>query len=731
MGKNIIKFFTVSIFSFFAFVLGGCADINTDAYVFYSDAAVITNGIRNVVFDVSSDTTLLKVSSIARTITPAAYDSNALKFYIGGKNIGTGEKMPAKEVEFIADENSASSGKITVPLNSYNYQLSLLAIPATTNITLGDSVYISDLAVNAVLAGSTTVDLRYSDNSDVNFYLSSSGLTGNGTYDIDFYLANWSTASLSTKDPVLDAPVINNVLFAVYPLGSDIPVFGTNSNQSLSLCQTEADAFKYSDSIPAGTYELCATFSFNGKKFIYGDKIVILPYQTTSAVIAIPDVLQVVPVAPSNFKQGYILPENYESDFYKVVFTWQDNANTETGFEIQILDTNTVYETVSSFENTENRWNIDPKYISTYTSAFVGSSEWYAGGLSRNDTSVIFTMPLGKRYLARIRSVNNDIGASEWCYASSDSFSITIPSGESTADELSLASPKTFSATAFNSSRINLFKISYNLYGGTITPACPTTYYFDQIDGGTPVLSPNGTAVNAVYNSGNPVTVANDGAAWKAWKISSVDGSTYPNSFKKCPSADFWSADKTFYSARNLSHEDINGSMVYYEKSDPQPTQEDFDTGNKYLNYYYDEGILNNYLGYKNLSLYAQYEDNTPVPVNTDYSIKTNLTITHAVDGGTATSEKSFNLSLAGTTTLYINFGYKTGAPLSSSEPYTSVSLSISEDEGSEVATYVASGQSFLIPTSVFKTDTDYIITIKAIKAGAVSTTTMLLTTED
>ena len=88
-------------------------------------------------------------------------------------------------------------------------------------------------------------------------------------------------------------------------------------------------------------------------------------------------------------------------------------------------------------------------------------------------------------------------------------------------------------------------------------------------------------------------------------------------------------------------------------------------------------------MGYKNLSLYAQYEDNTPVPVNTDYSIKTNLTITHAVDGGTATSEKSFNLSLAGTTTLYINFGYKTGAPLSSSEPYTSVSLSISEDEGS------------------------------------------------
>ena len=221
----------MSVFSFLLCLVAGsvfsCSDINTDAYIFASTSTLINSGTKNVRLLVSSNANLLS-SSASRTIAPAAYDSAQLNFYLGGKNVGTGANLTIQQVDFVASEDSPSSGTIIVPLNSYNYQLVLLAVPKSTEVTISSNTYASSLAPLAVLAGTATADLRYNNDSEVNFYLSSNGLTGNGGYDIQFYLKNWSAASLNATDSEnSDIRVVGNVSLELRTLSGDASVSGT------------------------------------------------------------------------------------------------------------------------------------------------------------------------------------------------------------------------------------------------------------------------------------------------------------------------------------------------------------------------------------------------------------------------------------------------------------------------------------------------------------------------
>lgn len=734
--KNLSKFFAVSIFSIFAAFFSACSDINTEAYVFYSETELLERGLRNFTFDVSSKSALLNVrsESAGRTIVPAAYNSSDLKFYLGGKNVGSGEVLAVQEVEFVASETSQSSGTITVPLNSYNYQLTLLAIPASRDITLSDSTYISDIVKYAVLAGSTTADLRYNNNSAVDFYLSSNGLSGKGSFDIDFYLSNWSETSLTMKNPAKAGTpaIINDVKIALYTL-SGTAVSGASTNQSLAANVSQSNAFSYEGSdITAGTYELCVEFSFNDKTFIYSDQIIILPYQTTSALIGIPDILQTIPSAPSNLRQGYLAPENDDTDFYKVVFEWEDNSNTETGFELQLLDTS-EFGVAADFSNNEDSWNsVSNSFITSYAADFYGSSEWYAGSLERNSTYAVFKIPLGERYLARIRAVTNDLGGSDWCYASSDSVSVTIPSGESTAESLSLSYDKKLNATAFGDDRINLFRLKYNLVGGQIMPAsCSTVYYVSQTGGGRAMLTPDGSSVS----------ILNGEAEWKTWKIGSVSGEDYPLSYTQCASASEYSASATYYGkvprtdsrvqSLNLTPTDINGSSDTFIEYEAQPTEAQFTTSNGWQNYWTCDGIFKNYLGYGNLSLYAVYEDANTNTETVDYSIKKNLSISVSVGAESMTLEnRSFSVQKNDSSTLYVDCGYTSGAKLSASNPYNSISLIVSEDGGSEIGTYAGTYGHFSVPMSLFSAGNDYMLTIKAVKNGTTYSQTLFMSVE-
>ena len=274
----------------------------------------------------------------------------------------------------------------------------------------------------------------------------------------------------------------------------------------------------------------------------------------------IPDILQSVPTEPTDFCQGYILPESDETDLYRVVFAWEDKSNTETGFEIQLLDVTDYDEITFVSENNEATWKkVSESKISSYSKGFKGGSNWYAGGLERNSTSAVFYLPLGKRYLARIRSVNNDVGSSPWCYAESEKVSVTIPAGEATKDSLVLPDSKTIKGSAFSSPIINLFRISYNLVGGSFTPSIDRIYYFEQIDGGIPILTPNGDSMNGRNTYKNlPVLLSSAKGDWLYWAISGIDGDKYPKEYTQCTSPSDYDATATYYQP-SKTEKDVNG----------------------------------------------------------------------------------------------------------------------------------------------------------------------------
>ncbi|MBR0030679.1 MAG: hypothetical protein IJP61_00095 [Treponema sp.] len=733
MKKKAFKFFTVSIFSFLTAILISCEHINTDAYLFESTNSIMTSGIKNVKLIVSSNANLFSVRK-TRTIAPSAYDASELNFYLGGKNIGSGDNISVQKVEFIASEDSDSSGIIIAPLNSYNYQLVLLAIPKTTSISLSSSTYVASIASSAVLAGSTTADLRYNNNSAVNFYLSSEGLTGKGAYAINFYLDNWSAKSLATNDPGnSNVSVIDNVSIGLYDKRGENVVSGTSLvSQIFSGATSASSTFSYTNSsVDSGTYDLCVTFYYNDKTFVYSDKIIILPYQTTSATIAIPDILQVVPASPSNFKQGYLLPENEDSNYYKAAFSWSDNSNTETGFEIQLLDISDTPSITVASENNADTWSLaSSTKITTYSSDFEGGNNWYALSLSRNSSGAVFYLQLGKRYLARIRSVNNDIGGSEWCYASSENVSLTIPAGDSTATSLILTYDETISATSFDSAIINLFKITYNLVGGTLSPVIAKTYYFNQSSSGIPVLTPDGTTTNDEEIYGNSLVSLSYGELeWSYWAINNVDGEKYPSSFTQCTSVSDYDVNTTYYTqytrtSQGLSSTDINGNSYIYLVAEEQPDSFS-DYTNNYYNYYTTDGIQTNYIGYNNLSLYAQYkDDDSGNAVTTDYSIKTNLSFSVLADGSACSINNYMFTVPTGSSSVIMSYSYNT-----SEFTYDSVSLTLTENGGSEIGTYSPSSGVFSFSPSALSSGI-YTLTITAMKSGSEFRTSLFMILE-
>ena len=710
------------------FVLFGCADISTDAYYFDSTSAIVSGAMKNYRLAVSANRTLLSTnaSSAAKTLVPAAYNANDLNFYLGGLLVTTKNQksnVVVQKVPFTADENSNSTGIVTATLGVYCYELVLIAIPASKDTTtLTETTYISDLLSKAVLYGSATADLRYNDGNSVSFNLSSDALNGTGAYNLDLYLNNWSVASRSAIDSETRASVISSATIGLYNLSGGSALTDTEATQQdFTAALSAASAYSYKNSeVASGTYDLIVSFKYNGKYFIYSDKIIILPYQTTAATIAIPDVLQTVPAAPTGFNQGYLEPVNDETDYYRVAFEWSDNSNTETGFEIQLLNISDNENATASASNDESFWNTnatDSTIISYTTKNFSsGSGTWYALSLERNSTGAVFLLPLGKRYYARIRAVNNDVGGSAWCYANSSDVSLTVAAGDSTAESASLSYAKTFNSTAFRTPIINLFRITYNLIGGSLSPVVPTKYYFDQVVGGNPVLSPNTSSFTLTK-------ITSDGTLnWLNWACNSIDGAAYQNSFTRCSSVSDFDSDKTYY-VPWTQEADVNGSTTIYKPSSPQPTEF---TEDNYSSYYMNDGTPTNYVGYKNLSLYAVYENDNGTQTVTDYSIKTNLNFSVSVDGNAVSlNDKSFTVS-ANATTLSIVYNYNTA----NSFTYDSVTLTLTEDGGSEIGTYSQDGQFFTIPVSMLSAGTDYIITIKATKNGASYATTLLMSAE-
>lgn len=726
--KKRFGFFTVSIFSFlFLALVTGCSDISEDAYVFDSAVIDYAASIKNVTINVTSRAELVSFASAssARTISPDAYNSSDLNFYIGGQNLVDNSKLTVQKVTFVASESSANVGTITVPFNSYNYQFVLAAVPASTDPTsISSNTYIESVLSYAVLSGVAAADLRYTTSTtSINFYLTSDGLTGAGAYSIQFYLKDWSEASLSAWDSSENQYVIDSAEIGLYTISSHSAI--KEMSTIFRNVNSSANAISFSDTaVTPGIYELSVTFTREGSKFVFSDKIFILACQTTEAIIGIPDILTNEPEAPTAFTQGYIAPESADGGYYKLVVNWTENSLLETGFEIQLMDISTISTITASTENNETLWDGTSSATNTFSytnSNFYGLKTasdsrpvWYAGDLSRNSEYAVFYVSLGKRYLARLRAIN-PIGGSDWSYASSGATSATLASGTKTYESTTgLSSAKTLSASAFASNIINLYRIKYSAGDGVFTPSsAQTSYYFSQSAAGTAIMIPDGTTSVSAYNSGNTITLMYGDLAWSHWAVNSANGDEYPRVFTNIAEGSEVDENETYYVTTTLAIPDVNGSSLAYEKARTQPTAHDG-------NYYVDTGMPQNYVGYGNLSLYAVYEEAAaPEIVDADYNMSDNMTFGVELQG--TGTQPTITIDEGDVIKVVRSDGTYTATRLNlyytASILYDSVTLTLSKKGGADIEDYRDSARTFGIDLTNLEAGS-YTATMYASKSG-------------
>ena len=483
-------YFVISLV--FSLLALACSNITEDAYVFENASSgkslvylnVSTRKGTRFFFsrqDYSSDG--------ARTILPNAVDGSTLNYYL-----------------FYIDTLSSSTSEY-----SYYGKVSLTytsETTATSAVSFSDSVYRFVLyacssslsspsaltAKNAAcLAAYTIADLRTV--KDVSFYLSSNSLEGNGYANISL-TSSWSFPS----DWNVSFNGNSYVTIGIYDISTGLPVSINDSNinphslvysyeisNNLHLSNYRFGNYRF----PAGSYSLIVSFvnENTGTVYEYNDVIHIFPNQTSSAIIDVPNILDTRPAAPSNFTVTPLIPDDDQQTNYLAGFTWVDNANNETEFEIQIAD---ISDNLSNLNGTAQIYNViddaswssavfnSPvttfsnenyhEYISYYYAYFENDDyDPNSFSLLRNNSQAKFYLQLGKRYLARIRAVN-DCGKSNWSYAS-------FADGSCTS--------------------INLYRITYTTNTGS------TSVYRSQLSSGVTIES-------------------SDVADWQAWYISEI-----------------------------------------------------------------------------------------------------------------------------------------------------------------------------------------------------------------
>lgn len=252
--------------------------------------------------------------------------------------------------------------------------------------------------------------------------------------------------------------------------------------------------------LPPGTYTFKVEFlnAKNECEAEWSDSIVILPGKTNDKPVAVPNVIGAVPEPATDFTASYVSGTEDSTDgFYDVKFEWNGDAcKNERNFEIDLLEV--TGKTVAAIPTSDTEWTTaetdSGNTVVIYNSEVISDQLYVEGSLLANNTSLTMKLPLGKAYVARIRAVNRA--------GSSDNAYVTVGTGKGTE--------KVFEGTF-----INLFRIRYNLQGGTYTPAtgtAQTTPIVDYASAATAYLVPDATAdaTKNILKKGN--------ISWTKWK---------------------------------------------------------------------------------------------------------------------------------------------------------------------------------------------------------------------
>lgn len=463
-------------------------------------------GLRTLTVEIKNYSEFVEESSVqanmfapARSIMPDAFKtSDTLSYYLYGK-ASNGEEKEWTSV-------TVKNGKFTLDVEPYNWNLTL-AVTADAATTITEADKLTDVKGKAVLIGYASVDLTRHANS-ASFTLKPDGLTTPGHVGL----------KTSLEGPWTIPDSITTVKLGIYNLTNGKEVKYSDDNTTVvtvtkSAGTTIAFPSTFGDSskdLAPGTYTFKVEFldAKNECEAEWSDSIVILPGKTNDKPVAVPNVIGAKPAAATDFTASYVDgTKDITPGFYDVKFEWKGAACVnERSFEIDLLEV-TGTKTVTAIPISDTEWATaetdSGNKVVTYKSEVISDQLYVEGSLLANNTSLTMKLPLGKAYVARIRAVNRA--------GSSDNAYVTVGTGKGTE--------KVFEGTF-----INLFRIRYNLQGGTYTPDGETAQTAPIVD-----YASKETAYR-VPDAKN--TLVKNNISWTKWKKADntyVDTTATPN----------------------------------------------------------------------------------------------------------------------------------------------------------------------------------------------------------
>lgn len=454
-------------------------------------------GLRTLTVEIKNYSEFVEESSVqanrfapARSIMPDAFTTaDTLSYYLYGK-ASNGEEKKWTHVKEVTD------GKFTLDVEPYNWNLTL-AVTADAATTIAPPDELTVVKGKAVLIGYAAVDLTRQANS-ASFTLKPDGLTTSGHVGL----------KTSLEGPWTIPDSITTVKLGIYNLTNGKEVKYSDDNTTVvtvtkSAGTTIAFPSTFGDSskdLAPGTYTFKVEFldAKNECEAEWSDSIVILPGKTNDKPVAVPNVIGAKPAAATDFTASYVSgTEDSTPGFYDVKFEWKGAACVnERSFEIDLLEV-TGTKTVTAIPISDTEWATaetdSGNKVVTYKSEVISDQLYVEGSLLANNTSLTMKLPLGKAYVARIRAVNRA--------GSSDNVYVTVGVDKG-------------SETKFVGTFINLFRIRYNLQGGTYTPATGT----EQT--GTPQTAPivDYASKEIPYLVPATNTLVKNNIAWTKWQ---------------------------------------------------------------------------------------------------------------------------------------------------------------------------------------------------------------------
>jgi len=414
----------------------------------------------------------IKSESSSRSIVASNQKLDGYTFYLWGKDVVANTDLAATKVDFTEDDTDTTKGKVTLDLKVSNYKLVLAAVktayssvPSDTATIIGDALYI----------GYANVDLR--NTSSIKFYITSDGLTGEGSFKLTVMYDGLTTATTSAGTWTADHVALVKGASAGtsgtdpnYVVTADI-LSRSDGTSKLSAASSISINDFFDDSkgsVVTGTVSEPGTYNFvvyfkdalNGNKiYEYSDIIIILPNQEVVAKVLVPDVIEYVPNTPKDLKVGYVTPSTDDIGTYNAVLSWTDNSNNESYFEVEIVDVSrnsgTKDYVLSDTTGTASSITANIKTAPatdkesdptdsgnvasltawdaavantvtgdkiTYGKDFYGDVQngWVAGSLLRNNNHIVVKLSLGKSYVMRIAAVNDAGKSRTYAYATYD-----------------------------------------------------------------------------------------------------------------------------------------------------------------------------------------------------------------------------------------------------------------------------------------------------------------------